>query len=203
MAGNATSGLKCARRPSRRNSSTSIGREPSRACRSLNCDRLPRVRGWVKEYEVVSRRVLTVLAALAVLPAGIAGAQGKAPAKPTKVAEGKFKKGPGGLKYAILKEGSGAVAKAGPVTVHYTGWLTNGSKFDSSLDRGQPFEFPLGGGQVIKGWDEGVKGMKVGEKRQLVVPPDMGYGPTGTPGGPIPPNATLIFEVELLKVNGK
>ncbi len=152
---------------------------------------------------MISRRVLTVLAALAVLPIGSAAAQNKAPAKPTKVADGKYKKGPGGLKYATLKEGTGAVAKSGPVTVHYTGWLTNGTKFDSSVDRGQPFEFNLGGGQVIKGWDEGVKGMKVGEKRQLVVPADMGYGATGTPGGPIPPNATLIFEVELLKVNGK
>lgn len=85
--------------------------------------------------------------------------------------------------------------------VHYTGWLTNGKKFDSSLDRGQPFRFDLGHGAVIQGWDQGVKGMKEGEKRQLIVPPALGYGPQGTPGGPIPPNATLIFEVQLLKVH--
>ncbi|OGZ22421.1 MAG: peptidylprolyl isomerase [Candidatus Nealsonbacteria bacterium RIFCSPLOWO2_01_FULL_41_9] len=86
------------------------------------------------------------------------------------------------------------------VSVHYTGWLENGTKFDSSLDRGQPFEFTLGAGQVIQGWDLGIVGMKVGEKKKLTIPPELGYGTTGTPGGPIPPNATLIFEVELLKI---
>ena len=105
-----------------------------------------------------------------------------------------------GLKYEILKEGDGAVAKAGDkVKVHYTGWLTDGKKFDSSVDRGQPFQFNLGAGQVIKGWDEGVAGMKVGEKRKLTIPPDLGYGARGA-GGVIPPNATLIFEVELLGI---
>ena len=84
--------------------------------------------------------------------------------------------------------------------VHYTGWLTDGKKFDSSVDRGQPLSFPLGAGRVIKGWDEGVAGMKVGGKRQLRVPPDLGYGPQGA-GGVIPPNATLIFDVELVEVS--
>ncbi len=101
-----------------------------------------------------------------------------------------------------LSVGEGAEAVAGKqVTVHYTGWLTNGSKFDSSLDRGEPFDFSLGRGQVIRGWDEGVAGMKVGGKRKLTIPPEMGYGARGA-GGVIPPNATLVFEVELLAVNG-
>ncbi|HTC19278.1 MAG TPA: FKBP-type peptidyl-prolyl cis-trans isomerase [bacterium] len=105
-----------------------------------------------------------------------------------------------GLKYQILKVGHGAVATAGQmVTVHYTGWLTDGTKFDSSVDRGQPFQFTLGAGQVIKGWDEGVAGMKVGEKRKLTIPSDLGYGDRGA-GGTIPPNATLVFDVELLGV---
>ena len=108
---------------------------------------------------------------------------------------------PSGLKYIELKEGTGDVAKAGQtVSVHYTGWLTDGKKFDSSVDRGQPFPFKLGAGQVIKGWDEGVAGMKVGGKRTLVIPPELGYGARGA-GGVIPPNATLIFDVELLKVD--
>ena len=94
--------------------------------------------------------------------------------------------------------GSGAEAGAGQeVTVHYTGWLTSGEKFDSSKDRDDPFVFPLGGGRVIKGWDEGVQGMKVGGKRKLTIPPALGYGAHGA-GGVIPPNATLVFEVELL-----
>lgn len=104
-----------------------------------------------------------------------------------------------GLKYVDLQVGTGAEAKAGQqVQVHYTGWLTNGTKFDSSVDRGEPFAFPLGAGRVIRGWDEGVAGMKVGGKRRLVIPPQLGYGSRGA-GGVIPPDAELVFEVELLR----
>ncbi len=100
-----------------------------------------------------------------------------------------------------LQVGTGAEAKAGDsVTVHYRGTLTDGKQFDASYDRGEPFTFRLGAGEVIKGWDEGVAGMKVGGKRKLTIPPAMGYGARGA-GGVIPPNATLVFEVELLKVN--
>jgi FKBP-type peptidyl-prolyl cis-trans isomerase FkpA len=109
-----------------------------------------------------------------------------------------------GLQYEDTTVGSGAQAQAGQqVSVHYTGWLYNsgvkGAKFDSSKDRNDPFVFGLGGGQVIKGWDEGVQGMKVGGTRTLVIPPQLGYGARGA-GGVIPPNATLMFEVELLRV---
>jgi FKBP-type peptidyl-prolyl cis-trans isomerase len=106
-----------------------------------------------------------------------------------------------GLQIEILQQGNGAEAKNGDnVSVHYTGTLENGTKFDSSLDRGQPFSFTLGIGQVIKGWDLGVAGMKIGEKRKLIIQPELGYGEAGA-GGSIPPNAVLIFEVELLEIN--
>src|SRR5262245_45579481 len=105
-----------------------------------------------------------------------------------------------GLQYTDLRTWTGATAAAGQtVTVDYTGWLENGKKFDSSVDRGQPFSFPLGAGRVIKGWDEGVKGMKVGGKRKLTIPSMLGYGAQGA-GGVIPPNSTLIFDIELLSV---
>ena len=105
-----------------------------------------------------------------------------------------------GLVIEDLEVGSGDEAVAGKnVLVHYTGWLTDGTKFDSSKDRNDPFVFPLGGRRVIAGWDEGVQGMKVGGKRKLTIPPNLGYGARGA-GGVIPPNATLVFEVELLAV---
>ena len=107
-----------------------------------------------------------------------------------------------GLEYVDLVVGTGAQPAAGQsVSVQYTGWLTDGRKFDSSLDRGQPLVFPVGRGRVIKGWDEGVGSMKVGGKRKLTIPPHLGYGAAGA-GGVIPPDATLVFEVELLGVQG-
>ena len=105
-----------------------------------------------------------------------------------------------GLQYQDVVTGTGTEATPGKVAVvHYTGWLTDGTKFDSSRDRGEPFSFPLGGGQVIAGWDEGVAGMKVGGRRKLVIPPDLGYGAGGSPPV-IPPASTLVFDVELLEV---
>ena len=107
---------------------------------------------------------------------------------------------PSGLEYEDEVEGSGASPQTGQTAVvHYTGWLTNGQKFDSSRDRGTPFSFVIGRGQVIKGWDEGVASMKVGGKRKLTIPPDLVYGARGA-GGVIPPGATLIFDVELLDI---
>ncbi len=118
----------------------------------------------------------------------------------TQVEPGKTVITASGLNYVDLVVGTGTVAEAGKtVVVHYTGWLEDGTKFDSSVDRNKPFEFQLGAGRVIKGWDEGVAGMKEGGKRKLIIPPEIGYGERGA-GGRIPPNAVLIFEVELLEV---
>ena len=142
---------------------------------------------------------------LAVIFAAAQSAQKQTAARPntnapTKVT-GDGVKTPSGLQYWDITVGTGAEAKSGShVKVHYTGWLTSGKKFDSSVDANQPFDFTVGAGDVIKGWDEGVAGMKVGGKRQLRIPPSLGYGASGTPGGPIPPNATLIFDVQLLGV---
>ena len=124
----------------------------------------------------------------------------------TAAAQGNAVKTASGLQYIDTKVGTGATPKSGQTCVmHYTGWLyqngAKGAKFDSSVDRGQPFEFPIGAGRVIKGWDEGVASMKVGGKRTLIIPPDLGYGARGA-GGVIPPNATLMFDVELLGVKG-
>ncbi|HWW15045.1 MAG TPA: FKBP-type peptidyl-prolyl cis-trans isomerase [Candidatus Dormibacteraeota bacterium] len=121
-------------------------------------------------------------------------------AAPTKVT-GDGVKTDSGLMYWDIRVGNGLVAKEGShVRVHYTGWLTTGKKFDSSVDAGKPLDFTIGNGEVIKGWEEGVAGMRVGGKRQLRIPPALGYGADGTPGGPIPPNATLIFDLQLLGV---
>lgn len=116
-----------------------------------------------------------------------------------------MEKTPSGLSYEDTVVGTGASpAKGQKCVMHYTGWLwvngAKGAKFDSSLDRGQPFSFPLGMGRVIKGWDEGVASMKIGGKRTLLIPAALGYGATGAAGGAIPPGATLLFEVELLRV---
>ncbi len=106
-----------------------------------------------------------------------------------------------GLKYIVITEGTGAAPQAGNlVGAHYTGWLMDGTKFDSSRDRGTPLQFPIGQGRVIRGWDEGLMAMKVGGRRLLIIPPELAYGERGTPGGPIPPNATLVFDVELMSV---
>lgn len=118
---------------------------------------------------------------------------------PTKVT-GEGTKTASGLQYWDIRLGTGQEAKEGSrVRVHYTGWLTNGKKFDSSVDAGKPFDFRIGNGDVIKGWEEGVSGMKVGGKRQLRIPPELAYGKEGYPGA-IPANATLIFDIQLLGV---
>ena len=152
------------------------------------------------ERGIMKTLIVTVVITLLGL-AGLAIAQAAKPAAggPTKVT-GASTKTASGLEYWDIKVGTGAVATAGQhVKVDYTGWLTNGKKFDSSVGTGKPFEFLLGGGQVIKGWDEGVAGMKVGGNRQLRIPPDLAYGAKGYPGA-IPPSATLIFDVQLVDV---
>ena len=142
---------------------------------------------------------IILLAAVAV--AQTAAAKPKTPNTnaPTKVT-GDGVKTDSGLQYWEIRVGPGEVAKEGShVRVHYTGWLTTGKKFDSSVDAGKPFDFTIGNGEVIKGWEEGVAGMKVGGKRQLRIPPELAYGAAGSPPT-IPPNATLIFDIQLLGV---
>src|SRR6516164_8246637 len=142
-------------------------------------------------------QIFSLSCALAILAAATLLAQKTA--SPTKVT-GKATTTASGLQYWDIVVGTGATAAAGKtVKVHYTGWLTDGKKFDSSVDRGQGFSFPLGGGRVIKGWDQGVAGMKVGQLRKLTIPPHLAYGERGFPPV-IPPNSTLVFEVELLEI---
>jgi peptidylprolyl isomerase len=148
----------------------------------------------------------STVAALAVVTALASAFSVVAPTAAMAQAAGATVTTPSGLKITDTKVGTGTTPKAGQICVmHYTGWLyeggAKGKKFDSSLDRGQPFEFPIGRRQVISGWDEGVATMKVGGKRTLIIPPELGYGARGA-GGVIPPNATLIFDVELLDVKG-
>jgi peptidylprolyl isomerase len=150
--------------------------------------------------------ILFLLTAFALIPA-CSQNEGKKqdeqkPAQTAQVPGGeKMVKTPSGLQYEDLVPGSGDSPKTGKkVTVHYTGWLTNGTKFDSSVDKNEPFTFVIGAGQVIPGWDEGVMSMRIGGKRKLVIPPELGYGAGGA-GGVIPPNATLVFEVILLDIN--
>jgi FKBP-type peptidyl-prolyl cis-trans isomerase len=153
----------------------------------------------VFEEGVIARKLIPVILVMLLAAIGIAarGADTDT-SSPTKV-EGKSKSTASGVEYWDITIGTGATAVSGKnVSVHYTGWLTDGKKFDSSVDRGKPIEFPLGAGRVIKGWDEGLVGMKVGGKRQLRIPPSLGYGVRGA--GPIPPNAILIFDVELISV---
>jgi len=149
---------------------------------------------------VRNTRILIVIVLVAAVAIGAFFAFQKGKQTSVATGDGNMVTTQSGLQYQDLVVGTGAEAIAGKsVSVHYTGLLQDGSKFDSSLDRGQPFTFTLGAGQVIPGWDEGVAGMKVGGKRKLVVPPDLGYGAQGYPPV-IPANATLIFEVELLEV---
>jgi FKBP-type peptidyl-prolyl cis-trans isomerase len=151
----------------------------------------------------IAATAILILAA-ALLPAQTATQKSAAPARPNTSAPTKVTgdgvKTASGLQYWDIKLGTGDVAKEGSrVRVHYTGWLTTGKKFDSSVDAGKPFDFRIGNGDVIKGWEEGVAGMKVGGKRQLRIPPNLAYGAQGYPGV-IPPNATLIFDIQLLAV---
>lgn len=139
----------------------------------------------------MSRRLLVFLTTLLLLVSCTKSGPAKVKGEPHTTASG--------LQYWDIVTGTGDTAMAGNVVkVHYTGWLTDGKKFDSSLDRGKPIQFPLGSGRVIKGWDEGIAGMRVGGKRQLRIPPSLAYGPSGR--GTIPPDATLIFDVELMEV---
>jgi len=144
----------------------------------------------VRKIRILTLSVVLLIVA-GVVYISLAGRDAEPPVATTPIANG--------LQIEDVVIGDGQAAKKGDlVSVHYTGWLLDGTKFDSSLDRGQPFQFTIGEGRVIKGWDEGVPGMQIGGKRKLTIPPDMAYGPTGS--GAIPPNATLVFEVELLEI---
>jgi len=152
--------------------------------------------------EINSKKLAALAALLTVLFAPVSGTEAKGlfSKDKNKLAQAQDVTTPSGLKYHDTVVGNGPAPRQGQrVSVHYTGWLTNGTKFDSSRDRGQPFQFSLGRGEVIKGWDEGVASMKVGGRRKLTIPPDLGYGARGA-GGVIPPNATLVFDVELLGI---
>ncbi len=145
-----------------------------------------------------------LVAAMAAMLAFVAATEGPLARASQAEKEKRMTKTDSGLQYRDVKEGTGEKPKRGETCyMHYTGWLwengVKGKKFDSSVDRGQPFDFVIGTGQVIKGWDEGVMSMKVGGKRELLIPPSLGYGSRGA-GGVIPPNATLLFEVELLQI---
>lgn len=146
--------------------------------------------------------LLTLTLTAALVTSGALAQDDKSKDKDKK--KGKIVTTKSGLKYEDLKVGTGDEAKSGDtVEVHYTGWLKNGKKFDSSKDRGKPFSFKLGTGQVIKGWDEGVQGMKVGGSRKLIIPPELGYGKRDVGNGLIPPDSELTFEVDLLNIKGK
>lgn len=154
--------------------------------------------------EINSKKMAALAALLTILFAPSLGmeteAKGLFSKEKNKLAQAQTVTTPSGLRYSDVVVGTGPSPRQGQtVTVHYTGWLTNGSKFDSSRDRREPFQFPLGMGRVIKGWDEGVASMKVGGRRKLTIPSNLGYGPGGMPPV-IPPNATLVFDVELLGV---
>ncbi len=152
--------------------------------------------------EINSKKLAALAALLTILSAPATGleAKGLFSKDKNKLAQAQGVTTPSGLKYQDTVVGNGPAPRQGQkVSVHYTGWLTNGTKFDSSRDRGQPFQFTLGRGEVIKGWDEGVASMKVGGRRKLTIPSDLGYGPRGMPPV-IPSNATLVFDVELLGI---
>ncbi|MCC7527472.1 MAG: FKBP-type peptidyl-prolyl cis-trans isomerase [Candidatus Melainabacteria bacterium] len=152
--------------------------------------------------EINSKKLAVLALLLTILFAPATGMEAKSlfSKEKNKLAQAQGVTTPSGLRYNDVVVGNGPAPRQGQrVSVHYTGWLTNGSKFDSSRDRGQPFQFTLGRGEVIKGWDEGVASMKVGGRRKLTIPSDLGYGPRGMPPV-IPPNATLVFDVELLGI---
>ena len=153
------------------------------------------------------KRTILIIAALSLASPVVVQAKEKAPAakkkaakKAKKEAANKEHSSQSGLKWTVLKEGKGETPKRGDkVVVHYTGWLTNGKKFDSSRDRGEPFKFTVGVGQVIKGWDEGVMRMRPGDRFKFTIPANLAYGERGV--GPIPPNSVLVFDVEFIKVS--